>query len=67
VEKEAVKPEEEETGTRMDRNGSITEVRNGRSRKLAAGTVTVPGVSSRYRYRIVPIRSKSYVESRINK
>ncbi len=47
---EEVKPEEEETGTRMDRNGSITEVRNGRSRKLAAGTVPVPVVSSRCRY-----------------
>ncbi len=48
---EAVNPEEEEqTGTSMDRNGSIREVRNGRSRKLAAGTVPVPGVSSRYRY-----------------
>jgi hypothetical protein len=67
VEIEAVKPEEEETGTRMDKNGSITKVRNGRSRKLAAGTVTVPDGSSRYRYRYQPFRSKSDVENRTKK
>jgi hypothetical protein len=47
---EEAKPEEEETGTRMDRNGSITEFGNGRRGKLAAGTVPVPVGSSRDRY-----------------